>query len=179
MTLRTIIEKLKEYALATPNVGGVIVNDVFRNNFWEDAHYGVVAIIQREHSVGESLATYRFQLAYIDRLTDDKDNEVDVQSEGVMALSNMVNALLAEAHDVELSGEMSFSVFNERFKDECGGVLANVELVTTSPMGRCFDNKSEAQEPGGEIPNTHILFLDAEGEDLSDVDNKIFYCKKE
>ena len=137
MTLKTIIEKLKEYALATPNVGGVIVNDVFRANFWDDAHYGVVAIIQREHSISDNFAIFRFQLAYIDRLTEDKENEVEVQSEGVMVISNMVNALVEDNADVEMNGEMSFSVFNERFKDECGGVLADVAFTTPSPMGIC------------------------------------------
>lgn len=141
MTLRTIIERLKESALATPNVGGVIVNDVFLTNFWESAEYGVVAIIQREHSISENNATYRFQIAYIDRLTEDKGNEVDVQSDGVMTISNMVNVLVYEADDVEMSGEMSFSVFNERFKDECGGVLADVAFVTSSPMGVCYTDK--------------------------------------
>jgi hypothetical protein len=136
MTLKTIIETLKEYALATPNVGGVIVNDVFRENFWEDAHYGVVAIIQREHSISDNLAIYRFQLAYIDRLTEDKSNEVDIQSEGVITISNIVNALV-EYSDIDMNGDMSFSVFNERFKDECGGVLADVAFTTTSPMGIC------------------------------------------
>ena len=137
MTLKTIIEKLMEYALATPNVGGVIVNDVFRENFWEDAHYGVVAIIQREHTISDNLAIYRFQLAYIDRLTESKSNEVDIQSEGVMTISNIVNALVENSTDVEVDGDMSFSVFNERFKDECGGVLADVAFITTSPMGVC------------------------------------------
>ena len=136
MTLKTIIEKLKENALATPNVGGVIVNDVFRENFWEDAHYGVVAIIQREHTVSDNLAIYRFQLGYIDRLTEDKSNEVDIQSEGVITISNIVNAFV-EYNPVELNGEISFSVFNERFKDDCGGVLADVAFITTSPMGIC------------------------------------------
>lgn len=56
-----------------------------------------------------------------------------------MAISNILNALIAEDSDVELSGEVSFSVFNERFKDECSGVLANVDLVTSSPMGRCYE----------------------------------------
>jgi hypothetical protein len=137
MTLKTIIDKLKEYALATPNVGGVIVNDVFRENFWDDAHYGVVAIIQREHSVSDNIATYRFQLAYIDRLTEDKGNEVDIQSEGVMVISNIVNALIEDNADIEMNGDMSFSVFNERFKDDCGGVLADVAFLTSSPMGIC------------------------------------------
>jgi hypothetical protein len=137
MTLKTIIDKLREYALATPNVGGVIVNDVFRENFWDDAHYGVVAIIQREHSVSDNIATYRFQLAYIDRLTEDKGNEVDIQSEGVMVISNIVNALIEDNADIEMNGDMSFSVFNERFKDDCGGVLADVAFLTSSPMGIC------------------------------------------
>lgn len=138
MTLRTIIEKLKEYAMATPNVGGVIINDVFRANFWESAEYGVVAIIQREHSISDNNAIYRFQLAYIDRLAEDKNNEVDVQSDGIMAISNMVNRLVTEA-EVELNGEISFSVFNERFKDECGGVLADVAFIASSPMGVCYN----------------------------------------
>lgn len=137
MTLKTIIERLKVYALATPNVGGVIVNDVFRENFWEDAHYGVVAIIQREHTISDNLAIYRFQLAYIDRLTESKSNEVDIQSEGVITISNIVNALVENNADVEVDGDMSFSVFNERFKDECGGVLADVAFTTASPMGVC------------------------------------------
>lgn len=139
MTLKTIIDFLSMSALATPNVGGVIINDVFRENFWEDAHYGVVAIIQREHSISENIATYRFQFAYIDRLTEDKSNEVDIQSDGIMTISNMVNALLSECDDVAMSGEMSFSVFNERFKDECGGVLADVAFTTASPMGCCYE----------------------------------------
>lgn len=138
MTLRTIIEKLKEYAMATPNVGGVIINDVFRTNFWESAEYGVVAIIQREHSISENNAIYRFQLAYIDRLVENKSNEVDVQSDGIMAISNMVNRLVTEI-EVELNGEISFSVFNERFKDECGGVLADVAFIASSPMGVCYN----------------------------------------
>jgi hypothetical protein len=138
MTLRTIIEKLKEYAMATPNVGGVIINDAFRTNFWESAEYGVVAIIQREHSISDNNAIYRFQLAYIDRLAEDKSNEVDVQSDGIMAISNVVNRLVTEI-EVELNGEISFSVFNERFKDECGGVLADVAFIASSPMGVCYN----------------------------------------
>jgi hypothetical protein len=61
---------------------------------------------------------------------------VDIQSEGVITISNIVNALV-EYSDIDMNGDMSFSVFNERFKDECGGVLADVAFTTTSPMGIC------------------------------------------
>ena len=54
-----------------------------------------------------------------------------------MTISNIVNALVENNADVEVDGDISFSVFNERFKDECGGVLADVAFTTTSPMGVC------------------------------------------
>lgn len=166
MTLKTIIEKIREYSLGSPNVCGVIVNDVFEANHWEGVEYGVVAIIQREHSVSDNLATYRFQLAYIDRLKEDKSNEVDVQSDGIMTLSNVINALVELNEGIELADEMSFSVFNERFKDECGGVLADVALVTTSPMGICHDVAFLKA-----IPSAITIGADGRGVDIAIISN--------
>lgn len=143
MTLRTIIETLNALALQTPNVESTIINDVYRENFWQDARYGVVAILQREHSIYDNYAVYRMQLAYIDRLTEDRGNEVDVQSEGIMTITNIVNAFTQMQSEATIEGNITFNVFNERFKDVCGGVIADVAFVTASPMGVCYQREGQ------------------------------------
>lgn len=39
--------------------------------------------------------------------------------------------------------------------------------------------KNNNYVPDDEIPNTHILFLDADEKDLLGADNHVFYCKAE
>lgn len=156
MTLRTIIYALRSLALQTPNVGSVIINDVYRENAWDNISYGTVAILQREHTLAENCAVYRFQLAYIDRLTEDRGNEVDVQSEGIMSISNIVNAFTTAAAErgVTIEGDIVFNSFNERFKDVCAGVIADVAFVVEAPLGLC----SEVEGRDGFTYDLSIIF---------------------
>lgn len=137
MTLSTIIGKLTDIAMRTPNVRSVIINDVYRENAFSGIDYGVVAILQDEHSVGEDIVTYNFTLVYVDRLTADKSNEVDVQSEGMLTLTNIINTLTAELDEVSIDGDVTFTAYNQRFVDDCAGVYANVAISVESSMGLC------------------------------------------
>lgn len=137
MTLSTIIGKLTDIAMRTPNVRSVIINDVYRENAFSGINYGVVAILQDEHSVGKDIVTYNFTLVYVDRLTADKSNEVDVQSEGMLTLTNIINTLTAELDEVSIDDDVTFTAYNQRFADDCAGVYANVAISVESSMGLC------------------------------------------
>lgn len=138
MTLKTVIEKLREIALRTPNVRSVIINDIYRENAFEDVKYGAVAILQEDHYVGENIVRYGITLVYIDRLLRDAGNEVDVQSEGMLALMNIINAFIGENDTATLDGEVEFTAFNQRFADDCAGVYARVNIEVESNLGICF-----------------------------------------
>lgn len=138
MTLKTIIEKLRAIALRTPNVRSVIVNDIYRENAFKDVEYGVVAILQDEHISGENTVNYGIALVYIDRLLRDAVNEVDIQSEGMLALTNIINTFIGENEDAMLGGEVAFTAFNQRFADDCAGVYARISLVVETNLGICY-----------------------------------------
>lgn len=139
MTLKTTIEKLRDIALKTHNVRSVIINDIYRENAFANADYGVVAIIQNEHSVGDNIVTYNLTLVYVDRLAKDGSNELDIQSDGMLTLTNIINAFVGEVDDASIEGDVTFTAYNQRFVDDCAGVYADVAISVTSNMGICYD----------------------------------------
>jgi hypothetical protein len=70
--------------------------------------------------------TYAFTLFYVDRLKNDRSNQIEIQSVGIQTLDNIIRRL----DDLGIYSETSYSfqVFNQRFSDECAGVFCNVNL---------------------------------------------------
>lgn len=126
MTLYDTIRTIKAVALQQPAVASVVDNDVFRLNAMPDARYGVFAWTQGAHTIGEDLQTFAFTFFYVDRLTEDLSNEVEIQSVGIQVLTNIITAL--QDLGIFTAAEWTAQTFNQRFADECAGVFASVRL---------------------------------------------------
>lgn len=126
MTLAQLIAKMEAVAMAQPGVRTVVQNDVFRLNSMPDVIYGVFAYTQGKHTfnMDTEMATFSFSLFFVDRLKENGDNEIEVQSAGVSTLSNIIRTL---ADDF---GIFSWTVdtFTQRFKDLCAGAFALVSI---------------------------------------------------
>lgn len=140
MTLVEVVKAMEAAAMSQPAVQTIVENDVFKLNSCPDARYGVFAFVQGQHSgsVDSDLMTYQFSLFYVDRLTHDRSNQIEVQSAGVSVLSNILR-VLSEAGIV--AGDYSFQPFNQRFSDECAGVYCTVGLsvLRDSSCGETYD----------------------------------------
>lgn len=143
MTLFQVIRTMETIAKAEPSVAMVVPNDVFRLNTIPDAKYGVFAWMQRQHVVDGDLATFSFALFYVDRLTEDKANEIEIQSVGISTLADIIRRL--EDAGVYQSGEAVFESFNQRFEDECAGVWCDVRLQV--PVGWICPDDYVVPEP--------------------------------
>ena len=128
MTLSETIRAIEVVAAAQPAVNMVVRNDIFRLNAASDARYGVFGWTQGQHAenVDSPLVTYAFTFFYIDRLTEDLGNQVEVQSVGISTLENVLRML--DAKGVFTFGDWNFTTFNQRFLDECAGVFCSVAL---------------------------------------------------
>lgn len=127
MNLLEVIRSVERVAASQPTIHSIVRNDVFRLNSLPDAKYGVFAWLQGEHRTDElaDLFYYSFTFFYVDRLTFDKGNEVEIQSVGIETLENILTTL--EAADL-MAGEHTFRTFNQRFSDECAGVYCQLTL---------------------------------------------------
>lgn len=127
MNLLQTIRAIEKTAALQPSIGTVVRNDVFRLNAAPVKQYGVFAWLQGEHTTNEesNLISYNFTFFYVDRLTFDHGNEVEVQSVGIETLENILHAL----PDLGLfPTDYSYRTFNQKFSDECAGVFCNVRL---------------------------------------------------
>ena len=133
MTLLELIKTMEVIASRQPSVKMVVENDIFRLNAKADARYGVFAFVQGQHStsIDSNVITYAFTLFYVDRLRNDRSNQIEIQSVGIQTLDNIIRRL----DDLGIYAETSYSfqVFNQRFTDECAGVFCNVSLSV--PVG--------------------------------------------
>jgi hypothetical protein len=129
MNLFQVIRSIESAAAAQPVVGTIVRNDVFRLNAAPAVHYGVFAWLQGEHMTGgdSNIMRWAFTLFYVDRLTSDKGNEVEIQSTGIEVLENVLRQLEQAG---AFAGDYSFQTFNQRFTDECAGVFCRVVLET-------------------------------------------------
>lgn len=128
MTLKQVIRAIEKVASQQPSIRMIVRNDIFRLNAKEDARYGVFGWTQQQHEGGvyDNLFTYNFTFFYIDRLTPDLSNQIEVQSVGIQTLDNILKTL--DTQGVYVSSSYRFTTFNQRFLDECAGVFVNVSL---------------------------------------------------
>lgn len=128
MTLKDTIKAIEGVASTQPSVRMIVRNDIFRLNKCMQARYAVFGWLQNQHTSGaaSSLVTYGFTFFYVDRLTNDRSNEIDIQSVGISTLDNIIKAL--DEMGISAPMDYTFQVFNQRFLDECAGVFCNVTL---------------------------------------------------
>jgi len=128
MTLRDTVAAIERLASAEPAVGMIVRNDVFRLNTIPDVKYGVFAWTQQQHTIPVSSDTlrYTFNLFYVDRITEDADNELQIQSTGVQVLGNVLRGL--PGLGVWQAGDAAIRTFNQKFEDACAGAFATVTL---------------------------------------------------
>lgn len=128
MTLSELIKTIEAVASNQPSIKMVVENDVFRLNSRADARYGVFAFVQQQHttSIESNVITYAFTLFYVDRLKNDRSNQIEIQSVGIQTLDNIIRRL--DEMGIYSETSYSFQVFQQRFVDECAGVFCNVYL---------------------------------------------------
>lgn len=125
MTLSETIKVIEEVAKRQPSVNMIVRHDVLRLNSMPNRKYGVFAWLQDEHSgtSANDIMEYRFVFFYVDRLTEDRSNETEIQSVGIQTLDNIIRAL----YDAGICADnWTFRAFTQRFVDECAGVWCEV-----------------------------------------------------
>lgn len=130
MTLFDIIRNLQAIAAQEPSVRSVSDGDIYDClNAAVDIKYGVFHITQDTHSTNGDLDVWGLNLFYIDRLLDNNENRLSIQSAGITILENVLKRF-ADAFGAEYLNNIVYTPFTQRFKDNCAGVFCKISIST-------------------------------------------------
>lgn len=136
MTLIDIVNNLFTSAIAEPNIHTTLSNDIYQLNTMGDVEFSAFCITQDRHTSDEDVDTYRFYVFYVDRLNEDRSNQLEIQSTGCILLKNIFNRFNSIDFDTQIDWRYEVTPFNERFTSECAGVYALINITTPS-IGIC------------------------------------------
>ena len=131
MTLIEVINLLNWIAKNQPNVNGIVeTGDVFDLNKDEyQQKYAAFCVTQNTHNVGEEFTTFSFTLFYVDRLTLDKSNKIEIQSTAVEFFANFIKTVMQKFDNLDwTNGDVT--TFTEKFSAECAGAYMTCNITT-------------------------------------------------
>ena len=130
MTLFDIIRNLQAIAAQEPSVRSVSDGDIYDAlNAAVDIKYGVFHITQDTHTTNGDLDVWGLNLFFIDRLLDNGENRLSIQSAGITILENVLKRF-ADTFGAEYLNNIVYTPFTQRFKDNCAGVFCKISVST-------------------------------------------------
>lgn len=135
MTLQRIINEILGIAKKQPNINHVGCGDIYSLNTLPNIDYSVFYITQTNHTQNQNTVTYNLVLYYVDRLVN--NNTLQVQSQGMLVLNNIINILNNSLDEVEVDYNINYTTFTHRFADDCAGVFANLKITADAELGIC------------------------------------------
>lgn len=128
MSLKEVVELLQNIAQSQPAVNSVSAGSIYTNlNANPSQKYYNINISSTTHRSDLEWFYWGFNIFCTDRLKDDESNRLQIQSEAIEILQNILRTFI-ETTGSELYDEIVYTVFTERFVDYCGGAYAQVRI---------------------------------------------------
>lgn len=130
MNLYEITQKIVDIA-SIAHVNSYFVGDIYDLNTRQDITYPAFVITQGQHRTDYKTDTriINYNLFLVDRLLEDKSNELEIQDWAERNINRIVN-LITEAKLGYVNQESTVTTFTERFDSLCAGAFGSINITT-------------------------------------------------
>lgn len=141
MTLKSLIENIAKLAIEQKcinySMGG---SSIYQLNPQKVDAYPVLFLSPTgEHLVSDNYTTYEISLYYLDRLTEDSANDIDIYSASIEQLKNIIRGIADMEGVLKVADDYRITNFSdtESFDDRLAGGYTTIE-VTVKNEDTCF-----------------------------------------
>ena len=136
MNLYDVLNKLSNIASNHKLIGSYHNGDVYRIMNSAKNTYPVVVFTVDSLQNYQDYSTLNAYMYFIDRLTDDEDNKINIQTNGINVINDIINKL-CEINEISVPTPLQYTFFTEKFGDMCCGVYANVSIQFNNYSNCC------------------------------------------
>lgn len=126
---------IRRITLSHPLVSN-FYTDKYRLNSSDDIEYPAVVMTTNDLSVSDNVTTISFNMLYADRLTESRENSLEVKSVGCDVLTEIYNAI-RNKFDMDGRSPVRLNPFSEQFADNVAGCVATISVDMPSNIGSC------------------------------------------
>lgn len=136
-----VTKVLEATSLSHPFVNNVYFNR-YKLNKTNDIMYPAVVFLHESTDISDIYTSITWNILYVDRLTNDRSNIIEIQSVGKQVITEILNTLYASGNffleeDANGHFHITFNIFEEQYADNVAGVTANVNISHDSELGYC------------------------------------------
>ena len=140
MNLKEFYKSFIDISTQHPLVNDSITGDVYRLNS-ETHKYPLTCCGVQNISKQPNTITYNCYIYYVDRLQESHNNETEIHSVAITTLQQIVNKLTTfnENEILDFTIGSTYSLFQQKFADECAGAWVSVNITLRDEVGLCSD----------------------------------------
>lgn len=127
--LKVLLEDIQKIAQNQPNIDFVHIGDVFELNENQQVAYPAIVITAQYNtlSVKNKQLTSTINIFAVERLIEDKSNEIDIKDWAISVLYSIVKEL---SKKYMINDQLTCNVFTERFGSLCAGAYVTLQITT-------------------------------------------------
>lgn len=136
----------KNYFEIIEFIEGVCLQHPFVNNFYygiyraleaDNIDYSAIILTSSGINRSQNTIEYKFNLMYVDRLMNDRSNEIEIQSTGLDVLQGILSVISESDPYTDYNLNYSLNVFREQFADNVSGCVTTISITAPSNIGEC------------------------------------------
>lgn len=135
MNYISLINLIKKISLQHPFVNSYYY-DRYSFDADDDIKYASIIVTPNQHQLGSTLNTFNFNLLYTERMTDDRDNALAIQSKAIDTINEIVNAI-----ENNITGDIERGqvfVYKNQFADLNAGAYIVISITVPNVIGECY-----------------------------------------
>lgn len=133
--LKEIVKQIeREFKNLEANAGTFVYGDVYELNHNQEVVYPAMVVTNDTHQCNNDFIYYNFNIFYVDRLTANKKNKLDVHAMAIKILNSIVQRL---DNDYIIDQLYQINLFEEKFNDVCAG--GYIKVILQLPIELCQD----------------------------------------
>jgi hypothetical protein len=139
MTLSNLISKLKAIQVSHTMIRTFGEGDIYDyvDNGGE-IEYPVMWTVVKPSTFSAGVMRYRLVLLFADLLTEDKSNNLQIQSDQLLVALDVLSKLkLDNTYSFNTNQQANIDFFEERFDDFTAGVSIDIEIIDPQPLNLC------------------------------------------